>query len=204
MEDYCDAAGTCSQDAQIFKGIYFHHLDLFCEPLPTVTPLVQGLTNLADEGLAAAHSDHCGSYAAWVTHNAEAALSSRDQYNVVGGWWGEKQNNDGSNDNGDGSQSATLDMAVPLSPGSQDVINDPALLDQEPWTCGRHCREYAVGGGSVSDSGSGSGDATTLPHAELQKRQEARPSHTVETQGSGVGVVRAASDFTRRQLEKTG
>jgi hypothetical protein len=76
MEDYCDAAANCSQDAQIFKGIYFHHLDLFCEPLPTVTPLVQGLTNLADSDLAAAHNDHCGSYAAWVTHNARRAQIS--------------------------------------------------------------------------------------------------------------------------------
>jgi hypothetical protein len=161
-----------------------------------VTPLVQGLTNLADSDLAAAHNDHCGSYAAWVTHNAEAALSTRDQYNVIGGWWGEKKDN---NSNGDGSQSATLDMVVPLLPGSWDVINDPAILNQEPWTCGRHCREYAVGGGG----GSGSGDATTLPYEALQKRQEARPSHTVETQGSGVGVVRAASDFMRRGLEET-
>jgi hypothetical protein len=195
MEDYCDAAANCSQDAQIFKGIYFHHLDLFCEPLPTVTPLVQGLTNLADSDLAAAHNDHCGSYAAWVTHNAEAALSTRDQYNVIGGWWGEKKNNED-----DGSQSANLDMAVPLLPGSSDVINDPALLDQEPWTCGRRCREYAVGGGG----GPSSGGATTLPYQALQKRQETRPSHTVETQGSGVGVVRAASDFMRRGLEETG
>lgn len=200
MEDYCDAAANCSQDAQIFKGIYFHHLDLFCEPLPTTTPRVQGVTVLADEDMAAAHSDHCGSYAAWVTHNAEAALSTRDQYNVIGGWWGEKKNDDNGND---GSQSATIDMAVPLSPGSSDVINDPTLLNQEPWTCGRYCRQEAVGGSSGPSSGSESGDAaaSSSPHAELlQKRQEARPSHTVESQGSGVGVVRAASDFMRRQL----
>jgi len=197
MEDYCDAAANCSQDAQIFKGIYFHHLDIFCEPLPTETPLVQGVTVLADGDMAATHSEHCESYAAWVTHNAEAAISNRDQYNVIGGWWGEKQNN---KNNDDGSQSATLDMAVPLSPGSWDVVNDPSILDHEPWTCERSCRQEAVGGPS-SDNGSGS-DATSIPHTELQKR-DGRPSHTVDTQGSGVGVLRAASDFTRRMLEKT-
>lgn len=57
MEDYCDAKAACSQDNQIFKGVYFHHLDLFCEPLPTRKALVPGLTHLADIGLATEHRE---------------------------------------------------------------------------------------------------------------------------------------------------
>ncbi|KAJ2975502.1 hypothetical protein NQ176_g5486 [Zarea fungicola] len=33
LEEQCDASGTCSQDSQTFKGIYFHHLTAFCRPL---------------------------------------------------------------------------------------------------------------------------------------------------------------------------
>jgi hypothetical protein len=33
LQDICDVDGTCSQDAQTFKGIFFHQLTLFCNPL---------------------------------------------------------------------------------------------------------------------------------------------------------------------------
>lgn len=33
LEEQCDASGTCSQDGQTFKGIYFHHLNAFCRSL---------------------------------------------------------------------------------------------------------------------------------------------------------------------------
>lgn len=188
MEDYCDAPANCSQDAQIFKGIYFHHLSIFCEPLPITTPLVQGVTVLADEGFAAAHKGHCDGYTAWVTHNAQAALDSRNQDNVIGGWWGENYNNDNKND---AAQSATLDMAIPLPPGSSDSRNDPEVLKQAPWSCPEGgCRQNA-----------GSGDTRIRPHTELARRDvnAGGRGRTVETQGSGVGVVKAASDFTRKR-----
>lgn len=88
MEDYCDAPGTCSQDDLIFKGIYFHHLDLFCDPLPTETPLVDGVTKLAPSALASSHASRCAGYVPWIEHNAWAALNTRDSRGVMAEWWG--------------------------------------------------------------------------------------------------------------------
>lgn len=185
MEDYCDAPANCSQDAQIFKGIYFQHLSIFCEPLPTTTPLVEGVTVLADAELAAAHHNNCDGYTKWVTHNAQAALSTRDQYNVIGGWWGASQNNS--------VQSARLDMTVPLPPGSLDERNDPEVLTQSPW----------VRDGGRQDEQTRGEEAQ--PHRELTIRSQKRDlndggrGRTAETQGSGLGVVKAASDLTRKR-----
>jgi len=86
MEDRCDAPPNCSQDARILRK-HFHHFDLFCEPLPTHTPLVAGLTNIADKGLAGQHTEKCKGYTPWVEHNVYAALSTRDNsIHVSGGW----------------------------------------------------------------------------------------------------------------------
>lgn len=186
MEDYCDASANCSQDAQIFKGIYFHHLSIFCEPLPTITPLVEGVTVLADEELSAAHAQNCGSYTEWVTHNAQAAISTRDQYNVIGGWWGAT----GS----DSVQNAKLDMTVPLPPSSWDIRNNPGILNQAPWSSSNGHRQ--------EDQTSG---VEAQPHRELAMRSQKRDvndggrGRTTESQGSGLGVVKAASDFTRKR-----
>lgn len=192
MEDYCDAPANCSQDAQIFKGIYFHHLSIFCEPLPTTTPLVDGVTVLADEELAAAHTRNCDGYTKWITHNARAALSTRDQYNVIGGWWGAGYNDSNTN----GVQTAKLDMAVPLPAGSWDERNNPDLLNQAPWAC--------RGGRGCGQGEENRGVQAGLPHQGLMRaRSEKRDvnsggrGRTVETQGSGLGVVKAASDMTR-------
>ena len=184
MEDYCDASANCSQDSQTFKGIYFHHLSIFCEPLPTITPLVEGITVLADQELAAAHTRNCGSYTKWVTHNAQAALSTRDQYNVIGGWWG-------ASDSGS-VQNARLDIAAPLPPSSWDVRNNPQVLNQAPWNCSNgSCQEGRTRG------------VEAQPHRELTMRSQKRDvndggrGRTTESQGSGLSVVKAASDFTR-------
>jgi hypothetical protein len=186
MEDYCDAAGTCSQDSQTFKGIYFHHLSIFCEPLPTITPLVEGITVLADEELAATHKRNCDSYTEWITHNARAALSTRDQYNVIGGWWG------AHNSDSDSAQNAKLDTAAPLPPSSWDVRNSPELLTQAPWNCSNGAGQEGWTRGVEAQ-----------PHRELTMRSQKRDvndagrGRTTETQGSGLSVVKAASDFTR-------
>lgn len=187
MEDYCDAPANCSQDAQIFKGIYFHHLGIFCEPLPTSEPLVAGLTSLADDDLAAAHSGNCNGYTPWVTHNADAALSTRNQDNVIGGWWGASSDSR--------TQAAALDMTVPLPQGSSDERNDPTVLDQAPWACRgqRGCQQN----GRVASSRT----PGWLPPRSNKKRDvnDGGRGRTVETQASGVSVIKAASDFTRKR-----
>lgn len=89
MEERCDASGTCSQDSQAFKGIFFHHLTSFCAPLDPIT-VAPGVT-LDVEGfqrVKTAHSEACDHYLGWVRHNALAAMGTRDSEGVFGMWWG--------------------------------------------------------------------------------------------------------------------
>ncbi len=99
LEEHCDPSGTCSQDSQTFKGIFFHHLTTFCAPLPR-TPIKRGKTHAATKETAFLHHSSCDGYAAWVTHNAQAALSTRDQAGRFGSWWG--TTNDKENKRGRG------------------------------------------------------------------------------------------------------
>lgn len=181
MEDYCDAPANCSQDAQIFKGIYFFHLDLFCEPLPTETALVPGLTHVAPADLAKQHAVTCQSYMPWIEHNAYAALSTRNETHIIGGWWGASYVNK--------TQGSWPEWSIPRPRGSADVWNDPALLSQPPWVCqGQH--------GCHGHRRSGVGPRTAqLLRSRRRDINDEGLGRTVETQGSGVGVVRAASDF---------
>lgn len=89
MEDECDAGGTCSQDAQTFKAIFFHHFTAFCAPLEPID-VSRGITvDIVEyQRVKAAHKDACLSYLAWVRHNAEAALKTRDSLGRFGMWWG--------------------------------------------------------------------------------------------------------------------
>jgi hypothetical protein len=87
IEDICDSNANCDQDAHTFKGIYFHHLTLFCEPLPA-EPLVPGKTHVAGKALAMLHRQSCKDYAIWVAHNARAAVSTRDDRGRFGSCWG--------------------------------------------------------------------------------------------------------------------
>lgn len=91
LEEACDASGTCSQNGQAFKGIFFHHLALFCAPLPT-EPLIAGVTFAADSESWEAHESSCKSYVPWVAHNAAAAYNTRDENGVFGMWWGPGDN----------------------------------------------------------------------------------------------------------------
>ncbi len=76
LEEQCDWSGTCSQDAQTFKGIFFHHLTLFCSPLPK---------GHDDRAL---HQKSCDGYADWIRHNAFAAYVTRNEQGEFGQWWG--------------------------------------------------------------------------------------------------------------------
>ncbi|KAI0397449.1 glycoside hydrolase family 76 protein [Xylariaceae sp. FL0594] len=98
MEEYCDASATCSQDGQTFKGIFFHHLATFCEPV--VTPdrssalhSDSGSTRIKQfnrpvfEMIKKSHSEACKSYTGWLEHNARAALATRNARGLFGQWW---------------------------------------------------------------------------------------------------------------------
>lgn len=175
----------------MFKGIYFHHLDRFCEPLSISTPLIPGLTQVASDGLAAKHRETCNSYIPWLEHNANAALATRDTKGVIRGWWGANVP--------DRSQAATVFLTVANPPHSIDVHNDASALDDPLWHCnGQH---------GCQQNGSRSDDTrqrrSTMPkifNAGLRRRDQndAGRGRTVETQGSGLSVVNAAFDFIWR------
>ncbi|KAI9816708.1 MAG: hypothetical protein M1832_004997 [Thelocarpon impressellum] len=110
LEEYCDAGGNCSQDAQTFKGIFFHHLALFCAPLPaepTSTATFAASVDARDW-----HSERCGLYGPWIAHNARAAYVTRDADGQFGMWWGHDSTQSGSG------------AVQPLPEGADDYRND--------------------------------------------------------------------------------
>lgn len=199
MEDYCDAPANCSQDNLIFKGAYFEHLDLFCEPLPTQTPLVKGLTYLADQGLANSHAQKCRSYASWIQHNAYAALSTRNATSdIIGEWWGASYVSSQSlshhtskfarlipSPQVNRTQTPSPKYTHPKPYGSVDIANKPWLLTQPPWVCyGQGDCESYVGKVLIGER-----------RRRSRKRQAtAEQVSTVETQAQGLSVVRAAAN----------
>lgn len=89
IEEQCDASGTCSQDGQTFKGIFFHHLATFCTPLDSrLTDEGETLDTQAFHRVKRAHATACRSYTGWLKHNAVAALKTRDDAGRFGMWWG--------------------------------------------------------------------------------------------------------------------
>lgn len=87
MEEFCDRSGSCSQDGQTFKGIYFHHLTRLCEALATEEALIPGITFLATRDMGQDHAARCKSYLSWVGWNAKAVMGTRDSSGLFGMWW---------------------------------------------------------------------------------------------------------------------
>ncbi|KAI1314299.1 glycosyl hydrolase family 76-domain-containing protein [Xylaria venustula] len=88
MEDTCDASGTCSQDGQTFKGIFFHHLTAFCAPLePPPSDLKLQVHKRAFESIKRSHAEACRAYSGWLRHNVLAATKTQDDAGRFGQWW---------------------------------------------------------------------------------------------------------------------
>jgi hypothetical protein len=93
LEEFCDSAGTCSQNGHTFKGIFFHHLAEFCRPL---SPEEQDFLTFPpsnsyehDGGqVFQRHQTRCSGYGPWIKHNADAALKTRNEEGKIGTWWG--------------------------------------------------------------------------------------------------------------------
>ncbi|KAF7195585.1 hypothetical protein HII31_03179 [Pseudocercospora fuligena] len=196
LEDHCDAPANCTEDQQasvthlnehafhsnrplqIFKGVYFQHLSLFCEGLPAKEALIPGVSKLASEGLAHRHKVKCSSYSRWIQHNALAALGTRDELGLFGQWWGAPYVNK--------TQAPAPDYAVSIPYGSADICNRPELLSEAPWKCdGRFgCKKYDPP------------NRRSIVRATLRLRQYPDPLRTVETQAQGVSILRAAIERT--------
>ncbi|OJD36624.1 glycoside hydrolase family 76 protein [Diplodia corticola] len=124
LEEQCDAAASCSQNGQTFKGIFFHHLTLFCEPLPLRARVPGGITHGADPATASLHRQSCKEYATWVAHNARMALRSRDAEGRFGMWWGAAA---AANSDGDDDDDIVVEVP-PLPVGAVDYRNDEEVL----------------------------------------------------------------------------
>ena len=185
LEDHCDSLGSCSQNGHTFKGIFFHHLTLFCEPLPD-RPVIPDVSFGADKDTAALHAQSCREYATWVGHNAAAAMRTRDERRRFGMWWG--------------AGNETSEQSAPLPYRAVDYRNwdlwqrstwgeinslpvrqDAAFEDGE-----LHWPYVEADNEAPSDGGSNKRD--------LNDRGRGR---TVETQGGGVAVLRALWEFMR-------
>jgi hypothetical protein len=186
LAELCDPSGSCNQDGQTFKGIFFHHLTAFCEPLP-IEPVEPGSTHGATKEFAKKHLDRCNSYTPWVVRNAKAALATRDAEGRFGAWWRAPYHSSSTEED-----TAPLYSTIP--DGALDYRNFPALLtnldiDPETHSEGVDSTElyYLHKHGYANTK-------TTRSGGDLNDRGRGR---TVETQGSGLAVVRAMYEFLK-------
>lgn len=183
MEERCDSSGTCSQDGQTFKGIFFHHMTLFCSPLPkTRFHSSQKEMVPVEEDLARLHGDNCHKYAAWIRHNARAACVTRDQHGKYGTWWGMPTRN--------GETDEHVDLDVPSAEGT-DYRNRGVPMDSL-W----RLQGYPTSDNWMTGSEPGTQAATSNWDSDPNDRGRGR---TVETQSGGVAVLRALWYSKRRE-----
>jgi hypothetical protein len=177
MEDTCDASGTCSQDSQTFKGIFFHHLTLFCTHLPDHLVLPDSIQETDGGALARVrkwHDEQCAKYGPWIRHNAKAALTTRNREGKFGMWWSAPKY-----------ALRERDAEVELPDGAVDYRNLGVL---ERWR-----------GGSKNHGAKGVANEPGIGAEDLNDRNRGR---TLETQGGGVAVLRALWEVVDSREER--
>ncbi|MCJ1337191.1 hypothetical protein MMC09_002472 [Bachmanniomyces sp. S44760] len=204
LEERCDIRGSCGQDGQNFKGIYFHHLTLFCAPLPIGEK--EGIYFKADPALAGLHRQSCNEYGDWIRHNAIAAYGTRDDDGVFGMWWGwglkstvedggsvrtggdsdddlrhipTDKDGDTEADPGNDTNTNTdyRNTGVPLN-AIWRLANDPALIDAAGFT--------------ASEASTNNDRSIVFSHLELGRDPNDRGrGRTIETQSGGLAVLKA-------------
>ncbi|PBP20768.1 glycosyl hydrolase [Diplocarpon rosae] len=178
LEEACDAQAYCSQNGQTFKGIFFHHLTLFCAPLPERLALPGDLFLSADAGreppanpdeVRSWHNKTCGRYSSWIKHNAKAALTSLNSEGKFGMWWGAPR-----------ASQSDPDSEVQLPSDAVDYRNQAV---PEQWKDkGRQYPEVPKRNRHVETRN------RKTRTTDLNDRGRGR---TVETQGGGIMVLRA-------------
>lgn len=190
IEEACDSWGTCSQNGHTFKGIFFHHLTLFCALLPTTGSAEDGFrTFAADDSLSAWHKKSCKDYAPWLRHNAHAAYITRDEEGRYGTWWGVPAKK-ASPDDFEGIDETVVEL--PPSEGT-DYRNDDVPLDSvwrrpddQRW---QHSKNIEDENMTVSTKhNSDDREASDFRSEDANDRGRGR---TVETQSGGLAVLRA-------------
>ena len=184
LEEACDWIGSCNQDGQTFKGIFFHHFSVFCDPFPNEEDNGDRPW-LGDENLRALHRQSCLGYADWVVRNAEAALKTKNKNGKIGEWWGRSAANfDGARDDED-----IENMNGPSGIGNdyrnQGVPHDDLWrLRKDDSSIEEHMRRSQQ---VVWDAPVRSGKLVV--DEDINDRGRGR---TVETQSGGLAVLRAA------------
>lgn len=175
MEENCDSSGNCSQDGQTFKGIFFHHLTIFCSPLPKTRfhSSRKEMVSVGDD-LARLHHENCDDYTAWIRHNARAAYVTRDQHGKYGSWWGRPFRNDETDEH--------IGLDVPSAEGT-DYRNKGVPMNSL-WRLQGHTAPDRWTTGSQPDAHAAASNCGW----DLNDRGRGR---TVETQSGGVAVMRA-------------
>lgn len=176
LEDVCDAYGYCSQDGQTFKGILFHHLTLFCAPLlPQYTHSVKSFDPRKFQDLQSWHQRNCARYGGWIRHNAEAAMSTRNDNGVYGGWWGAPV----------GNLSQDLPTRPDLPNQAVDYRNE-GIPNDRTWRGTPRSPHHATMD-SAADRTSNLKVQGIMPKDPNDRGR----GRTVETQGGGLAVLRA-------------
>jgi hypothetical protein len=161
LQDLCDVDGSCSQDSQNFKGIFFHHLALFCQPLSVSqkeTSIFSGTTVQAQ-----AHQTQCNAYLPWIQFNAQAAYSTLSASGIYGGWWDP--------------QAATASPAAPAQPSGASDYKNKGIPQNTLWRLSSNPFVEEQGMSSIHDI------SATDPNDRGRGR-------TVETQSGGLAAVR--------------
>ena len=185
MEELCDWSGSCSQNGQTFKGIYFHHLTLFCTPLARQEWDEDAEPSLDDEETKQLHQKSCDEYGDWIRHNAFAAYVTRNENGEFGEWWGRSARRRQSEDG------AKEEFESPDTQGT-DYRND-GIPHDEIWRLPKDDAMYKddviKDAGNLERSYNGIDKYTDQPTSlDINDRGRGR---TVETQSGGVAVLRA-------------
>ncbi|KAI4100609.1 MAG: hypothetical protein L6R37_005367 [Teloschistes peruensis] len=189
MEEACDSTGTCSQNGHTFKGIFFHHLTLFCHSLPSIA-LSDGdfKTFSASDDLSKWHKKQCKEYGPWLRNNAQAACITRNDEGEFGTWWGIP----GCNGQANSPMSDEEGFELPLNEGT-DYRNDVVprdmiwrLPDDQIW----QLQDVPNDDESTSklDSENSKQDLADARRWDPNNRGRGR---TVETQSGGLAIIRA-------------
>ncbi|EPE24673.1 Six-hairpin glycosidase [Glarea lozoyensis ATCC 20868] len=180
VEEACDAPGYCSQDGQTFKGILFHHLTLFCDPLPD--HLVLPDDDVAAQSLEEVrkyHSKQCAKYSNWIKHNARAALTTRNKAGKFGMWWGAPV---------DTAAGRNIPAQIPDQAVDYRNLGTPESWNGKPFGGGNETMEANSSGGVEKRGNGNMKGRSEMGIMDLNDRGRGR---TVETQGGGLALLRA-------------
>ncbi|EPQ63256.1 Bgt-1305 [Blumeria graminis f. sp. tritici] len=170
LEEACDFSSACSQDGQTFKGIFFHHLTIFCSPLQNPLQVPEEDSHESPDKISQWHSENCDNYGSWIKLNAMAALGTVNAKGKFGAWWGASANT---------TLSSTAN-AVPLPAMAIDYQNNGIPTE---WNLDQ------------PDKNRPKKEVDTLRHpsnSESSDLNDRGRGRTIETQTGGLSVLRAS------------